>query len=82
MIAQVASFGTQLGVLTEAVLALAGDDPDPCLVALRTLDRKVRKVKSRRRRSAESQARDALDALGRADSEALSTLLNTFPRPR
>lgn len=71
IVTEVASFGTQIGLLTEAVLLLAeGNDAEP-IRDLHAVQAKVAAVKRRRRESAEAEARKALDALDKATRERL-----------
>jgi len=63
----VASYGKQLGLLTEAVLALAEKDPKvasiPSVVRLKDIDARVAEIKARRGRTMEETAEDAMSQL-------------------
>ena len=79
VVGDVASFGRQLGILSEAVLELAGPAAQGQKVkALRDLVTKVNAVKQRRKDSAAEVARDALETLRNVSPEALSGLLAEF----
>ena len=79
VVGDVASFGRQLGILSEAVLELAGPGLDgPAMKALRDLVGKVDAVKERRKDSAAEVARDALETLRKVAPKALPGLLAEF----
>ena len=79
VVGDVASFGRQLGILSDAVLEIAGDaHAGPAVTRLRKLADDVEAVKKRRRASAASEARDALRALDKVDPAALARLLAEF----
>jgi oligoendopeptidase F len=70
VVEKVASYGKQLGIITHAVLELAGDKPagqgEP-LRQLRDIDAKVKKIKEEHRRSLAEQASDAMAKLAKTD---------------
>jgi hypothetical protein len=70
VVEKVASYGKQLGIITDVVLELAGDKPpkdeDP-LAQLRDIAAKVRKVKEEHKRSLTEEARDAMAKLAKDD---------------
>ena len=70
VVEKVASYGKQLGVITDVVLELAGDKPpkgEHPLAQLREIAAKVRKVKEEHKRSLSEQASDAMEKLARSD---------------
>ena len=78
VVREVASFGTQIGLITDAVLVLAGNRDEPAIAELRKVAERVAKVKHRRRRNAEAEARTALDALAKLDRATLERLLRSY----
>jgi hypothetical protein len=70
VIAKVASYGKQLGILTDAVLMLAGTPPkdgeDP-IARLKEIAAKVEKLKKERETSLADEARDALRRLAKLE---------------
>lgn len=76
---KVASYGTQLGVLTDTVLWLAeGAAPDktpPALKELRDLQKEVEKLKSGRRDEKLAQVETVLEKLAQAEPKKLQDLL-------
>jgi len=80
VVTDVASFGTQLGILSDAILDLAGERDSKAMARLRRLVTQVEEVKRRRRASAEEGARDALDALAGCDPRALERLIAEYRR--
>ncbi|GJE61030.1 hypothetical protein [Methylobacterium trifolii] len=82
VVSDVASFGRQIGLLTDAVLVLAHGRDEEEIKALRKVAERVAKVKDRRKADAAVEARDALDALAKVDARALDRLLRTYPAPK
>lgn len=74
VVEKVASYGRQLGIITDVVLELAGDKPpkgEHPLTQLREIAAKVRTVKEEHKRSLGEDASDAMAKLARSDpSEA------------
>ena len=73
VVEKVASYGRQLGILTEAVLSLAGDPPkdgeDP-LARLREMDAKIEALKTLNKASLAEQAEAAMKRLAKAEPDA------------
>lgn len=83
----VASYGTQIGWLSDIVYALAKAAPDTVdndpdvKDALRKLDeamKKIDKIKTRRKADAYDSARDALAALGQSDKAGYARLVRSL----
>jgi hypothetical protein len=80
----VASYGRQLGLLTEAVLALAEPDSvtaeqgQAALDRLKTIQREVEELKSRERAGQAEGTLQALRQLARDDPAALQQVLRQF----
>ena len=83
----VASYGTQLGWLTEIVAALAAAAPDTIKAdkdaeasynSLMDALKKIDAIKRRRKASAYDSARDALERLGAADKRAYGRLVRSL----
>lgn len=82
---EVASAGKQLGILTEAVLALAapveaglGDDAREKIARLRRLAERVEAVKARNRDTVRRQIRDQMASLVRTDPDAAESLVEVL----
>ena len=83
VVAKVASYGKQLGVITEAVLALAGDGPDgrdAKLARLRALADEIEAVKHDHRRDLAEDARRAMHSLAARDRAAAERIAAEFGR--
>lgn len=78
VVANVASYGKQLGILTEAVLALAGDARSPEVERLRDVAERVEACKEAHRQSLEEAAKSALEALRARDPAAFARLLGAY----
>jgi hypothetical protein len=74
VVEKVASYGKQLGVITDVVLELAGDKPpkgEHPLAQLREIAAKIRKVKEEHKHSLAEQASEAMARLAKSEpSEA------------
>lgn len=81
VVADVASFGRQIGRLLDAVVLLARDRPEPEFATLRTMAAEIKRVKEETRSSALRDARAALDALARADPKGVAVLLEGYAPP-
>jgi len=84
VIEKVASYGKQLGIITDALLVLAGDaappdDKDP-VAHLRTIAEEVRKLKERNRRSLTEQAADAMSKLAESNPREAERIGREFVR--
>jgi hypothetical protein len=78
VVRNVASYGKQLGILTEALLATAKDSDDPAVCRLRDLAKDIEARKDARRSDAVAAARRALDELQERNPDALKTLLTDY----
>ena len=77
VITEVASFGRQIGWLSEITVALANNEPPPerALRKLESAMKEIDAIKERVRKSAVEQANEALDRLKREHREAYERLL-------
>jgi len=86
VVENVASFGKQLGIITEAVLELAqgrpdGDDKDP-ITRLRRIAAKVEELKQGRKNKLLSEARDAMDRLAKSSPASAEYVAQSYiPKP-
>ena len=80
VVRNVASYGKQLGRLTEAVLALGKDSDDPAMERLRVLAKDIEARKETRRSDAVAAARRALDNLGKVSPDDLESMLADYGR--
>jgi hypothetical protein len=82
--AKVASYGKQLGIITEAVLALAdgGSKEAAPVERLRTIAAKIEKIKEDHRGDLFASAQQAMDALDKKDPAAAEQIAAEFARPR
>jgi hypothetical protein len=70
VVANVASYGKQLGIITDAVLALAsGHQADESIKRLREIADEVEKIKKERERSLADQARAAMEKLAKLEPD-------------
>jgi len=82
VVANVASYGKQLGILTEAVNELGRKDKSPEVQRLRDLAEDIRKRKLRHNDDLQRQARESLETLRKADPEAFGRVLDDFQKAR
>ncbi len=78
VVANVASYGKQLGKLTEAVLELANGNNKECVEILDELSKKIDKVKKDYTDKLEIRIREDLDKLQEKDEEALKRLIKPY----
>lgn len=78
VVTDVASFGRQLGIVSEAVVELAGSAKGEKVGRLRKLVGDVDAVKRRHRRDVERQAEEAIESLRKLDEAALRRLLDRY----
>ena len=81
VVAKVASYGRQLGIITDAVLTLAGDSPEPGadpLQRLRALAAKIRAIKQEHEGTLADQAHDAMERLAKRDPAAARRIAGEF----
>jgi hypothetical protein len=74
--ARVASYGRQLGVITEAVLALADGAPDKSkrIERLRDIANRIEEIKREHRSDLAASAQQAMESLAKTDREAAARL--------
>lgn len=75
---QVASFGSQLGTLIDAVLELAGDQPGEKLDCVRKLQGEVEEIKSRHTRDRCKKLQGDLRRLKAEEPEAFAQLMRSI----
>jgi hypothetical protein len=80
--ATVASYGKQLGIITEAVLALAdgGSGEAEPVKRLRGIAKKVEKIKEDHRSDLAASAQQAMDSLAKKDRAAAERIAAEFAR--
>jgi hypothetical protein len=80
--ANVASYGKQLGIITEAVLALAPGGPDEAepIKRLRKIAKKIEKIKEEHRGDLADAAQQAMDSLAKKDRRAAERIAAEFAR--
>ncbi len=78
VVGNVASFGTQLGIISEAVLALADGKPDGKVDRLRALVEEVDAVKARRKLDIKREAEAAVERLAKLDPDAVQSLVRRY----
>jgi hypothetical protein len=80
--ANVASYGKQLGIITEAVLALAGGGPGEAkpIKRLREIRDEIEEIKSKHRGDLATSAREAMKALAEKDRAAARRIGASFAR--
>jgi len=83
VVEKVASFGKQLGIITEAVLALADGKPknDKAIVRLREIAAKIEELKNQNKASLADQAREALVRLEKAEPATARRIAAQFAKP-
>ncbi|HUG61987.1 MAG TPA: hypothetical protein VMP03_09080 [Methylomirabilota bacterium] len=80
VVTEVASFGRQIGILSEALLEIADGEPGKAVERLRSVVTRVETVKSRFSRALEENAEDAFMALLNADPIAAERLVDALER--
>lgn len=78
IVAEVASYGTQLKLITEALLVLAGDRQDKAFEDLREVHEKIKQVKEKTNAQLVSRIQGDLAKLKAQDDEAYKQLLATL----
>lgn len=78
IVADVASYGTQLKLITEALLVLAGDRQDKAFEDLREVHEKIKQVKEKTNAQLVSRIQGDLAKLKAQDDEAYKQLLATL----
>ena len=81
--ANVASYGKQLGIITEAVLALARDEADNSepIKRLRRIADDIEKIKRQHRSDLAAAAREAMESLAEKDPAAAHRIAASFAQP-
>jgi hypothetical protein len=80
VVTKVASFGKQIGIISDAVLELANGGPGENVARLRELVARVEEIKAQNKRDAERSAEEAMDRLRELDSSRFNQLLSRLER--
>ena len=75
VIAEVASYGKQLGILSEAILEIANDEKGEAVKRLESLVAQINQVKEKQSRSLEQRVRGDLETLKSEDPQAFRKVL-------
>jgi hypothetical protein len=78
VVENVASFGKQLGVISEALLEIAEGDPGEKIGRLKEMVADIEDVKERRKRDMKRDAEAAIERLAKLDEPALKALLRRY----
>lgn len=81
VVEDVASFGRQIGIITDVVLELANGKPaakDEPLAQLRDIAAKVKEIKEQRKRSLSEKASDAMAKLAETDGAAAERIARQY----
>jgi hypothetical protein len=78
VIAEVASYGKQLGIISEALLELADGKKGGAIERLKALTEDIEKVKHRHEERLEQQVKADIDRLKKLDPDALKRLLDEY----
>lgn len=83
VVEKVASFGKQLGIITDAVLALADGKPkdDKAIVRLEEIAAKIAELKNQNKASLADQARGAMERLEKAEPATARRIAAEFAKP-
>ena len=82
VVEKVASFGKQLGIITDAVLALAdGKRDDKAIARLKEIAAKIEALKNQNKASLADQARGAMRRLEKAEPAAARGIAAEFAKP-
>src|SRR5438045_1613031 len=83
VVEKVASFGKQLGIITDAVLALADGKPkdDKAIVRLKEIAARIEEVKNQNKASLAEQARGAMQRLEKAEPATARRIAAEFAKP-
>jgi hypothetical protein len=85
VVEDIASYGKQIGILTDAVLVLAKDPPPPDdadpVSHLRKIAARVRELKERNKASLADQARGAMQRLEKAEPATARRIAAEFAKP-
>jgi hypothetical protein len=80
VVTKVASFGKQIGIISDALLELANGGPGENVARLRDLVARVEEIKAQNKRDAERSAEEAIDRLRELDPSRFDQLLSRFER--
>jgi hypothetical protein len=80
VVENVASFGRQLGIVSDAVLELAADKPGEKVARLKDIVAQIAEVKARRKGDVRREAEEAVARLAKLDEGALKSLLRRYAR--
>ena len=78
VVENVASFGKQIGIVSDAVLELAGGKAGTAVARLKEIVEQVEAVKERRRRDVKRDAEEAIERLAKSDKDELVVLLRRY----
>lgn len=78
VVAEVASYGKQLGILSEAVIDLAEGKKGKALEDLNNLAAEVDRIKNQHRETLSAKTRLMLDELKKEDPEALKNIVKEY----
>ena len=78
VVERVASFGKQLGIITDAVLELGADAKGKKVARLREVAEEIEAVKKRHRSDVRREAKEAIERLAKLDESELRTLLSRY----
>ena len=83
VVEKVASFGKQLGIITDAVLALADGKPkgDKALTRLKQIAAKIEELKDQNKASLADQARGAMERLAKLEPATARRIAAEFVKP-
>jgi hypothetical protein len=81
VVAKVASYGRQLGILTDAVLALAGKTPNQgAFKQLQDIAEEIAKIKKARQSDLAGSARRAMESLAKVDRGAAERIARVYAK--
>lgn len=83
VVEKVASFGRQLGIITDALLVVAGDEPDEGedpLAQLRDIAVKIKALKKEHKNNLLSEARKAMDRLAESSPTSAEYVAQSYLR--
>ncbi|NND07977.1 MAG: hypothetical protein HKN87_16480 [Saprospiraceae bacterium] len=78
VVADVASYGKQLGIISEAILELAQGKQGEAIKRLETVMADIEKVKKRHKEKLDQKIKAQLDQLKREDPKAMERLLKDY----
>lgn len=83
VVEKVASFGKQLGIISDAVLAIADGKPknDKAVTRLKEIAAKIEALKNQNKASLADQARDAMGRLEKAEPATARRIAAEFAKP-